>query len=112
MTETQPTFVAINFIECEAGYRERFETLFASRAHAIDNMPGFQNMMVLKPEEENGPYLVVSHWDSEADFKSWMKSDAFHKGHSRAFGDLQKAREENRPNPMVSTFKTYKVLSR
>ena len=34
-------FVAINFISCKSHYRERFEELFANRAHAIDKMPGF-----------------------------------------------------------------------
>ena len=39
-------FVAINYIACEQHYRERFEELFATRAHAIDRMPGFVDMQV------------------------------------------------------------------
>ena len=34
-------FVAINYIDCNADYKERFEELFGSRAKAIDTMPGF-----------------------------------------------------------------------
>jgi heme-degrading monooxygenase HmoA len=42
-------FVAINYITCESDYRQRFEELFASRAHAIDRMPGFVDMQVSAP---------------------------------------------------------------
>jgi FAD synthase len=41
-----------------------------------------------------------------------MKSEAFHEGHRRGFGDLKKAAEENRTAPMKSTFKTYNVIAR
>lgn len=34
-------FVAINYIDCEPDYVNRFEELFGSRAQAIDKMPGF-----------------------------------------------------------------------
>ena len=33
-------FVAINYISCQEAYKPRFEELFASRAHAIDRIPG------------------------------------------------------------------------
>lgn len=105
-------FVAINYINCSADYKERFETLFASRAKAIDTMPGFRNMYVLGPQEEGGAYLVVSHWDSEEDFKRWTGSPEFIEGHKRGFADLAKAREEGREAPMKSSFKTYTVISR
>jgi heme-degrading monooxygenase HmoA len=59
-------FVAINHITCEPDYRERFETLFRSRAHAIDRAPGFQRMIVLRPDREGGDYLVVSYWTDKA----------------------------------------------
>jgi heme oxygenase (mycobilin-producing) len=41
-------FVAINYITCTEQYRERFETLFGTRAKAIDRMPGFRHMEVLR----------------------------------------------------------------
>lgn len=42
-------FVAVNYIDCTPEYKERFEELFGSRAHAIDEMPGFIEMHVLRP---------------------------------------------------------------
>jgi len=104
-------FVAINTIQCLPDYTERFESLFQSRAGAIDHMPGFQRMYVLKPAEEGEGYLIVSHWDSEADFQAWTRSDAFREGHRRGFADLEEARNSGRPLPMQSRFRTYSVLS-
>lgn len=104
-------FVAINFIHCEEHYRSRFEELFASRAHAIDTMPGFRSMNVLKPNVESEDYLVVSYWDSEGDFSAWTGSPEFLAGHKRGFEDLRRAKAEGQTPPMASTFRTYTVIS-
>ncbi len=104
-------FVAINYITCEPGYASRFEDLFRSRARAIDRMPGFRFMSVLKPKGEGEPYLVVSHWDSEEDFKTWTNSPEFLEGHKRGFADLHRAKESGQKPPMVSVFKTYEIIT-
>lgn len=104
-------FVAINYITCEPEYTARFEELFGSRAKAIDTMPGFHFMEVLKPQKEGEPYLIVSHWDSEENFKMWTNSPAFIEGHKRGFEDIRKAKEEGRTPPMSSSFKTYEVIA-
>ena len=104
-------FVAINFIDCDVHYQERFEELFQSRAGEIDTMPGFQRMEVLRPRENGGEYLIMSHWDDEESFKQWTKSNAFIKGHSRGFEDIRKAKEAGQKPPMRSSFKTYNIIS-
>lgn len=106
------SFVAINYISCKADYRERFEELFSTRAHAIDRMPGFKHMEVLKPKDEGGDYLIVSHWDSEEQFSSWTNSPEFREGHKRGFEDIKLARERGEEPPMSSDFKTYRVISK
>ena len=63
-------FVAINYITCSEEYKPRFEELFGSRAKAIDLMPGFVDMHVLKPNQNDDTYLVVSYWESEQNFKT------------------------------------------
>jgi heme-degrading monooxygenase HmoA len=107
----QKKFVAVNYINCNADYRERFEELFGSRAHAIDTMPGFVDMQVLKPLKEGDAYLIVSHWENEEAFKTWTSSPAFLEGHKRGFADLAKAKAEGKPMPMTSDFKTYQVIA-
>jgi len=104
-------FVAINYINCQPEYVERFEQLFSTRAHAIDQMPGFIDMYVLRPSKPNEPYLIISNWESEESFKSWTTSPAFIEGHKRGFEDVRKAKEEGRTPPMSSDFKVYQVIS-
>lgn len=103
-------FVAVNFIHCESDYVSRFEELFRSRAHAIDRIPGFISMRVLKPSAPGGDYLVVSEWSDSGAFESWQRSPEFLEGHKRGFADVRAAREEGRTPPMTSRFETYSVL--
>ncbi|MBX3117722.1 MAG: antibiotic biosynthesis monooxygenase [Fimbriimonadaceae bacterium] len=103
-------FVAINYITCIECYKERFEQLFKSRAMAIDRIAGFRFMKVLKPQKEDQPYLVLSHWDTEEAFKSWTSSPEFIEGHKRGFEDVRKAKESGQEPPMKSDFATYTVL--
>lgn len=103
-------FVAVNFIHCEADYRDRFEALFKSRAHAIDRAPGFLRMSVLAPTREGGDFLVVSFWTSGAAFEAWSRSPEFAEGHRRGFADVKAARERGETPPMTSRMETYSVL--
>lgn len=105
-------FVAINYITCKPEYRERFEYLFKTRARAIDRMPGFRGMYVLRPQREGDAYLVVSHWESEAHFKAWLQSPEFIEGHRRGFEDLREAKMRGEEPPMQSDFRTYEVITR
>lgn len=107
----EATFVAINMITCREDYRERFEKLFRTRAHAIDRMPGFCGMQVLKPHRVGDPYLVVSFWRSEEDFRRWVGSEEFREGHQRGFADLEEARSRGLDPPMHSEFCTYDVIA-
>lgn len=110
--DSNKNFVAINYIDCEEDYKPRFEELFGSRAQAIDRMPGFKNMQVLKPKDGESSYLIVSFWENEDSFKQWTGSPEFLEGHKRGFADLAKAKAEGKTAPMKSSFKTYNVLSR
>jgi heme-degrading monooxygenase HmoA len=104
-------FVAINYITCNDEYRERFEELFATRAHAIDRMPGFISFELLRPVDDDGPYLIVSHWEKQENFEHWTSSEEFVEGHRRGFADLKRYKEEGREPPMKSDFKTYSVIA-
>lgn len=104
-------FVAINYISCEDHYRERFEQLFATRAGAIDRMPGFIRMHVLRPTRNGSPYLIVSEWEQEENFKAWTGSEEFKEGHKRGFEDIKKAKERGEKAPVKSQFLTYEVIA-
>jgi heme-degrading monooxygenase HmoA len=104
-------FAAINYISCKPEYRQRFEQLFATRAHATERMPGFIDMHVLRPRVGNGEYLIVSFWETEEAFKAWRQSPEFLEGHRRGFEDLRSAKELGKEPPMVSDFKVYEVIA-
>lgn len=104
-------FVAINNISCKEEYKPRFEELFATRAKAIDKMPGFKNMHVLRPMDGKSDYLIVSHWETAGHFKKWTTSPEFIEGHRRGFEDIAQAKREGKEPPMKSDFKTYEVIS-
>lgn len=106
------SFVAINYIQCEPHYQSRFEELFATRAHAIDRLPGFIDMQVLKPGKEGEDYLIVSYWDNESSFLAWTHSPEFLEGHKRGFADIKAAAARGEAPPMRSKFLTYQVLAR
>lgn len=110
-TATGLGFVAVNTIDCSEAYVPRFEELFASRAGAIDKLPGFRHMHVLKPQKAGEPYLIVSYWDDESQFQAWTRSSEFLEGHKRGFDDIRKAKEAGQEPPMKSTFKTYQILT-
>jgi heme-degrading monooxygenase HmoA len=105
-------FVAINYITCKPEYRERFENLFRTWARAIDRLPGFRRMYVLRPQQDGDAYLVVSHWDSEAHFRAWLQSPEFLEGHKRGFEDIRAAKVRGEEPPMRSDFRTYEVITR
>ena len=109
--KTLNEFVAVNAINCKEDYKLRFEQLFATRAHAIDTMPGFIKMHVLKPQQPDGQYLIVSYWSSEEAFKTWTQSPQYIEGQKRGFEDIAKAKKEGKEAPMSSSFKTYEVIS-
>lgn len=78
-----------NRIYVNPEYAEQFEERFRQRAGLVDDMPGFQANLVLRPTEPGAPYVVLSFWDSREDFEAWTRSDAFAKGHARS-GSLPK----------------------
>lgn len=107
----QKNFVAINYISCKDVYKPRFEELFTTRKGAIDMMPGFQFMEVLKPKD-GSEYLIISHWENEDAFRQWTKSEAFLEGHKRGFEDIKLAKDRGEEEPMSSSFKIYDVIAR
>lgn len=108
----QGLFIAINTITCHPSYAARFEALFESRKGAIDRVPGFIRMMVLRPRKPHSSYLVVSEWENAGCFQAWVGSPEFHEGHKRAFEDLAEAKARGDEPPMVSEFATYEVFAR
>jgi heme-degrading monooxygenase HmoA len=82
-------FVVMNRISVNPEYQEQFEERFANRAGEVDKMKGFVRNQVLRPDQPDQPYIVLTVWESKEDFENWVNSEAFIKGHARS-GSLPK----------------------
>lgn len=77
-------FVVCNRIPVNPEHAEAFEARFADRAQMVDGMPGFVAFNLLRPKNEGDPYVVMTFWEAEENFKAWTRSEAFKEGHARS----------------------------
>ena len=66
-------------------------------------MKGFVSYQLLKPATEGAPYVVMTTWENEADFRAWTESAEFKEGHARS-GTLPKETFLGRPT--LETFES------
>ena len=83
--------VKINAIEVAEGRGPELEERFAKRAREVDNQPGFLGFQLLRPVKGETRYFVVTQWESDEAFQSWVSSKAFTRGHVQARADSQGA---------------------
>ncbi len=87
-------FVSINHIPVADGREEDFETLFRSRDRSVEDQPGFVSLDILKPgmvlsmgqgppTKQDNTYHVLTRWESQDAFMSWVRSDAFRQAHKQ-----------------------------
>ena len=74
-------FVVTNRIPVAADYREQFEERFRNRAGQVEKQPGFMRMEVMRPQDEDSPYLVMTVWQDEDAFIAWVDSEDFKLAH-------------------------------
>ena len=73
--------VVANRIPVAKGWEEEFERRWRARKWAVAELPGVLCTEVLRPVK-GGPYIVMTHWRSMADFERWTESAAFREAHS------------------------------
>ena len=83
--------VVMNRIPVAAGREQDFEKTFMNRDRAVDKMPGFIDMQVLRPAEGR-TYLVLTRWKSHEDFRQWTESEAFVAAHRQQSPGLVESR--------------------
>ena len=72
--------VVMNRIHVAAGRESEFEQTFNRPDRAVDVMPGFLDLQVLRPVEGR-TYVVMTRWKSREAFDLWTQSDAFIAAH-------------------------------
>ena len=74
--------VVMNRITVAEGREQDFEKTFMERDRAVDRMPGFVDMQVLRPAEGR-TYVVLTRWKSRESFRQWTESEAFISAHRK-----------------------------
>ncbi|MHB1980635.1 MAG: antibiotic biosynthesis monooxygenase family protein [Sulfobacillus sp.] len=73
--------VVANRIYVAAGFESAFEERFRARPRQVEQAAGFVRNELLKPRSQGAPYVVLTHWQDEACFRSWTESPAFRAAH-------------------------------
>ena len=93
--------VKINAIEVPPGKGEELEARFAARAGMVDQQPGFEEFMLLRPVAGEDGYFGVTRWESEEAFENWRNGQAFQHQHRETHDDEGKG--EAKPQHPVAT---------
>ena len=83
--------VVMNRIPVTEGRESDFEQTFAERDRAVDRMPGFVDLQVLRPVEGR-TYVVMTRWKSREAFELWTHSEAFITAHRKQAPGLGESR--------------------
>ena len=89
--EDESVIVVMNRITVAEGRESDFEKTFTERDRAVDQMPGFVDLQVLRPTEGR-TYVVMTRWKSREDFDQWTKSEAFIAAHRKQSPGLAEGR--------------------
>lgn len=74
-------FVVTNRVPVVAEYREQFEERFRQRAGQVEKQQGFVRMDIMRPVDDDTPYLVMTTWTDEQAFNNWVGSEDFKIAH-------------------------------
>jgi heme-degrading monooxygenase HmoA len=83
--------IVMNRIPVAEGREQEFEKTFMERDRAVDRMPGFIDMQVLRPSEGR-TYVVLTRWKSREAFRQWTESEAFISAHRKQSPGLAESR--------------------
>ncbi len=83
--------IVMNRITVSEGREQDFEKTFMERDRAVDRMPGFIDMQVLRPAEGR-TYVVLTRWKSRESFQQWTESEAFISAHRKQSPGLAESR--------------------
>jgi heme-degrading monooxygenase HmoA len=78
------SIVRINAIAVPEGRGAELEQRFAARAGQVEQAPGFEEFLLLRPTSGESRYFVYTRWESEEAFQGWVSSQAFGQGHAKA----------------------------
>lgn len=79
--------VKINAIEVAEGGGAALEARFAARAGQVEQQPGFEELLILRPVAGESRYFVLTRWASEEAYQAWRHGEAFARQHRQTHED-------------------------
>jgi heme-degrading monooxygenase HmoA len=83
MRPSTNTYVVVSHLTIDPAGVDVLERAFQSRLGEVEDAPGFQRLEVWRDTTAPSGFAMVSWWDSEGDFRSYMGSDAHRRSHVR-----------------------------
>ncbi len=78
-----PQYIALFSVEVEPGHESVFVERFQKRARFVDKAKGFCGLFVLQHQRDANKFVVMTLWQDEANFRAWVNSEEFRKGHGQ-----------------------------
>jgi diguanylate cyclase (GGDEF)-like protein len=97
-------FVAHSRLTVPEGGRDDLIASFEERVGLVDAWPGFRRLEVWEDRADPTAFVLVTWWDSEEEFRSYMGSDDHRRSHARI------PEGELRPRP--DSFRRFEVICR
>lgn len=97
-------FMAENRLELKKGSAEETVHRFYDR-QGIENIKGFKDMLVTVTQETVDEVKILTVWDSEESFKSWLKSDEFKEAHK----NVRQNKEDSKSPILKNDVFTYSI---
>ena len=85
-------FVVASDLVVDPAGSDALETAFRHRLGEVEEHPGFQRLEDWRDHKVDGAYLMVTWWDDEQAFSSYMRSQAHKTSHERIPTQPAKAR--------------------
>jgi heme-degrading monooxygenase HmoA len=78
-----PVFVVASDLVVDPVGIDALEAAFRARLGEVEGHPGFQRLEVWRDDRTDGFYTMVTWWDDESSFRSYMRSTAHRESHAR-----------------------------
>lgn len=76
----------INRLPVKEGAADQIVERFAESEGSVQGFPGFVSMEVLRSYDDSNEVLVITRWQNQESFNSWVHSEEFKKAHGRGGG--------------------------
>lgn len=85
-------YLVMNVVEAKEGRIEDFERAFRERERLVQQAEGFVGFELLRRDRDR-EYVVLTRWENEETFRSWVGSELFKRSHRHADGQFAHGNE-------------------